>query len=76
MTMNESQSHIPTEVYFDFLGRTIPIHWSYHAILMAGIWFVLVPLCILAIRYGKPKPTQYGIREEISHSAFACVRRL
>ena len=63
--MNESQLHIPTEVYLDFLGRTIPIHWSYHAILMAGIWFILVPLCIITIRYGKPKPTQYGIREEI-----------
>jgi uncharacterized membrane protein len=65
MTMNESQLHIPTEVYLDFLGRTIPIHWSYHAILMVGIWFILVPLCIITIRYGKPKPTQYGIREEI-----------
>ena len=63
--MNESQSHIPTEIYFDFLGQTIPIHWSYHAILLVGIWFVLVPLCIITIRYGKPKPTRYGIREEI-----------
>ncbi|HEY6023017.1 MAG TPA: cytochrome b561 domain-containing protein [Pseudolabrys sp.] len=32
---------------------------------MVGIWFVLVPLCIITIRYGKPKPTAYGIREEI-----------
>lgn len=58
-------SHIPTEAYLDFLGRTIAVRWDYHAILMAGIWFVLVPVCILAIRYGKPKPTFHGIREEI-----------
>lgn len=63
--MNASQSHIPTEVYLDFLGRTIPIHWSYHAILMVGIWFVLVPVCIISIRFGKPKPTLNGIREEV-----------
>jgi hypothetical protein len=63
--MNAIQSHIPTEVYLDFLGVTIPIHWEYHAIFMVGIWFVLVPLCIITIRFGKPKPTTYGIREEI-----------
>jgi hypothetical protein len=63
--MNASQSHIPKEVYFDFLGTTIPIHWDYHAILMVGIWFVLVPLCILSIRYGKPKPRPHGIMVEI-----------
>jgi FtsH-binding integral membrane protein len=63
--MNASQSHIPKEVYFDFLGTTIPIHWDYHAILMVGIWFVLVPLCILSIRYGKPKPRPRGITVEI-----------
>lgn len=66
MTMNEGQSHIPTEVYIDFLGRTIPIHWDYHAILMVGIWIVLVPLCIITIRFGKPKPTFNGIREKVS----------
>lgn len=64
--VNASPSHIPTEVYLDFLGRTIQIHWDYHAIFMVGIWFVIVPLCIVTIRYGKPKPTFYGIREEIS----------
>jgi len=63
--MNEGQSQIPTEVYLDFLGRTISIQWNYHAILMVGIWFMLVPLCIITIRYGKPKPTSFGIREEI-----------
>lgn len=65
MMLNESKSHIPTEVYLDFLGRTIPFQWGYHAILMVGIWLVLVPLCIITIRYGKQKPTPYGIREEI-----------
>lgn len=57
--------HIPTEVYLAFLGRTIEINWHYHAMLMVGIWFVLVPLCILSIRYGKPKPKPKGIRVEI-----------
>jgi hypothetical protein len=57
------QPHIPTEVYLDFLGRTITIHWDYHAILMVAVWFVLVPICIITIRFGKPKPTLNGIRE-------------
>jgi len=52
-------------VYLEFLGRTVPIHWGYHAVLMFVIWMVLVPLCIMAIRYGKPTPTPYGIREKI-----------
>jgi hypothetical protein len=60
------QPHIPTEVYLDFLGRTIPIHWDYHAILMVGVWFVLVPICIITIRFGKPKPTLNGIREKVA----------
>ncbi len=64
--MNEIQSRLPTEVYLEFLGRTIPIHWDYHAILMVTIWFVLVPLCIVTIRFGKPKPTFNGIREKVS----------
>ena len=65
MTMKEIQIHIPTEVYLGFLGRTIPIHWDYHAIFMVSIWLVLVPLCIITIRFGKPKPTLNGIREEV-----------
>ena len=64
--MNEKQSHIPTEVYLDFLGRNIDIHWDYHAIFMFSIWFVLVPLCILIIRYGKPKPMRYGLRRKVA----------
>ncbi len=63
--MGASQSHIPTEVYLDFLGRTVQVQWNYHAILMVGIWVVLVPLCIITIRFGKPKPTLNGIREEV-----------
>jgi len=63
--MPAGQPHIPPEVHLDFLGRTIPIHWEYHAVLMVGIWFVLVPLCIVSIRFGKPKPRPHGIREEI-----------
>jgi hypothetical protein len=64
--MNEIQPHIPTEVYLDFLGRTIPIHWNYHAMLMVGVWFMLVPICIITIRFGKPKPTLNGIRVKVS----------
>ena len=64
--MNAIQSHIPTEAYFEFLGLTIPIHWDYHAILMVTIWLVLVPICIVTIRFGKPKPTFNGIREKVS----------
>lgn len=64
--MDPTHPHIPTEVYLGFLGRTIPVHWNYHAILMVGVWFVLVPLCIVAIRFGKPKPRPHGIREHIT----------
>jgi hypothetical protein len=64
--MNPSQSHIPAEVNFDLLGLTIPIHWDYHAILMVTIWLLLVPICIITIRFGKPKPTLNGIKEKVS----------
>lgn len=64
--MSEHQSHIPTEVHLDFLGRTIEIHWDYHAFLMVGVWLVLVPLCIITIRFGKPKPTLNGIGQPVS----------
>jgi len=52
---------IPTEAYIGFLGRSIDIHWNNHALLMFGVWFALVPLALLAIRFGKPRPTPYGI---------------
>jgi len=64
--MNETKIHIPTEVYLDFLGETIPIHWNYHALLMGVIWFVLVPLCIVSIRFFKPRPSLHGITKKIS----------
>ena len=51
--------------YFDFLSRLIPFDWNYHALLMLGTWFVLVPVGIVAIRFGKPRPRPHGIREEI-----------
>ena len=63
--MNEGQTHIPTEVYLDFLGRTIEIHWNYHAILMFSIWFVMVPICIITIRFFKPRPSEFGITTKI-----------
>lgn len=63
--MNEGQTHIPTEVYLDFLGRTVEIHWNYHAILMFSIWFVMVPICIITIRFFKPRPSEFGITTKI-----------
>lgn len=54
---------IPTEVYLAFLGRTIPIHWQYHALLMTLAWFVMVPTGIVAVRFFKTKPRPYGIEK-------------
>jgi len=64
--MNQPVHHIPTEVYLGFLGRTIEINWGYHAILMFCTWMVLVPLCIIIIRFGKPKPSEFGVQTKIS----------
>ncbi len=58
--------HIKEEVYIGFLGRTIDIHWNYHALLMVCIWVVLVPLCVTVVRYGKPRPTRFGLRRKVS----------
>ena len=52
---------IPATVYVALLGRTIEIHWAYHAMLMSTVWFFLVPIAIIAIRFFKPAPTSYGI---------------
>ena len=64
--MNVTPPHIPTEFHFDLLGVTIPIHWNYHAFLMVSVWFVLVPMCILVIRFGKPKPTLTGLHRQVA----------
>ncbi len=64
--MSTTVHDIPTEVYLGFLDRTIEIHWGYHAILMFSVWMVLVPLCIIIIRFGKPKPTEFGVQTKIS----------
>lgn len=64
--MDKPLYHIPTEVYLGFLGRTIEIHWNYHALLMFSVWMVLVPVCVIAIRFFKPKPSQYGVTTKIS----------
>jgi hypothetical protein len=64
--MNPAKPHIPTDVYLEFLGTTIPVHWNYHAILMVTVWFVLVPACILVIRFGKPRPTLTGLHPKVS----------
>jgi hypothetical protein len=63
--MNVAAAHIiPTE--FHFWGMTIPVHWNYHAYLMVAVWFVLVPFCIIVIRFGKPKPTLTGLHRKVS----------
>jgi hypothetical protein len=54
---------IPTEVYVAFLDRTFELHWDYHAMLMTGVWFLLVPIGVIAARFFKPKPTTYGIEK-------------
>lgn len=66
--MTEPMSHIPTEVYLGFLGRTIEIHWNYHALLMVGIWLLLVPFCVTVIRYFKPRPSEFGVTSKIRFS--------
>jgi hypothetical protein len=66
--MSEPQSHIPTEVYLGFMDRTFQIHWNYHALLMVGIWVLLVPFCVTVIRYFKPRPTELGVQSKISIS--------
>ncbi|MEM6634617.1 MAG: cytochrome b561 domain-containing protein [Pseudomonadota bacterium] len=63
--MTEKMSHIPEEVYLGFLGRTIDIHWNYHAILMVGIWVFLVPVCVTIIRFFKPRPSEFGLRRKV-----------
>ncbi len=57
---------IPTEGYIGFLDKTIEIHWDNHALLMFVLWFAVVPTALLLIRFGKPKPTAYGIPNNIS----------
>jgi hypothetical protein len=52
---------IPTEGRIPILDMTIPIHWENHAILMFGIWFVLVPAAVMFLRFGKIAPSTYGI---------------
>lgn len=64
--MTEPLPHIPTEVYVGLLGRTIEIHWNYHAILMFFIWMFLVPMCITVMRFHKPPPSEKGIRRDVS----------
>lgn len=63
--MFEKMPHIKEDVYVEFLGRTIDIHWNYHALLMVGIWLILVPVCIMIIRFGKPRPTEFGLRRQV-----------
>jgi hypothetical protein len=52
---------IPSKAYIGLLDQVIDIHWDNHAMVMFGLWFVLVPAAMIAIRFGKPRPTIYGI---------------
>ncbi|MDA8584833.1 cytochrome b561 domain-containing protein [Rhodobacteraceae bacterium] len=63
--MFEKMPHIKEDFYIGFLDRTINIHWNYHAILMVSIWLILVPICITIIRFGKPRPTEFGLRRQV-----------
>ena len=65
--MNFGKVTIPQEVYLEFLDETIPIHWDNHAYLMVFIWLVMVPICILAIRFGKPKPRFWHPNHRLGH---------
>jgi hypothetical protein len=53
------------KVTFGFLSPLNPFDWNCHAFLMLGTWFVLVPLGIITIRFGKPRPRPHGLRGEI-----------
>jgi hypothetical protein len=64
--MNFAQPHIATEYHIALLDLTIPVHWNYHAFLMVAIWFVAVPICIIVIRFGKPRPTLTGLHRKVS----------
>lgn len=64
--MIENASHIPTEVYIGFLGRSIDIHWNYHAMLMFFVWIVLVPVCVTVMRFHKPPPSEKGLQRDVS----------
>lgn len=52
---------IPVEGRIPLLEVVIPIHWDNHAMLMFGIWFVLVPGAVMFLRFGKIPPSTYGI---------------
>jgi len=52
---------IPVDFTIPLIGIQVEAHWSLHALLMFSIWFVLAPVSILAMRYLKPKPTEYGV---------------
>ena len=64
MTMQVSD--IPTEAYISFLGRSIEVHWNYHALLMVFVWVVLVPLCVTIMRFHKPPPSAKGLQRDVS----------
>jgi hypothetical protein len=61
---------IPTEGHLPFIDAVIPIHWDNHAILMFGIWFLLIPIAVIFLRFGKIKPSTYGIKPGTSKWAW------
>jgi len=66
MNVTDGQAQIPTEFYVAFLGRSIDVHWNYHAVLMFFVWIVLVPLCITVMRFHKPPPSEKGFQRDVS----------
>lgn len=61
MLTSPTPTDFATEWRIPFLDTTVPIHWENHAVLMFSIWFVGVPLSVLILRFGKMRPTTYGI---------------
>lgn len=57
--------HIPKQADLPFFGL-VDAHWDYHAYLMVFTWMFLVPLFILIIRFGKPRPTPTGLHRKVA----------
>ncbi|MCC7320792.1 MAG: hypothetical protein IT542_07425 [Rubellimicrobium sp.] len=54
-------SEIPLQGRIPFTDIVIDMHWGNHALLMFGVWFVIVPFAVMFLRFGKGRPQTYGI---------------
>ncbi len=62
--MSVTPPHIPTGLPSGAFGLTIPITGT-TTFLMVAVWFVLVPICILVIRFGS-QPTLTGLHRQVA----------